>query len=356
MKHKVIVRPLIILAAAALVLGCNSENQEREPEQKVRPVKWVSTGIDNAIEVTKFPAVVTDNQLVELSFPFGGRIKLFNVQSAQSLKKGDVIAKLDQRELLNGLDKAKAQNKNAEIEYQRAGKLLKSKAISQSAFQERLTSRDVSRSQLNAAKQALTDSVIRAPFDGVIASKMSDQGQAISGGQTVVIFIGGAKLEASIDLPADYLAALYQSEFENRTIESFIALDIAPETSVQAIYKEATLLADTTTQTYSVTFEFESPKDKLVLPGMNGTIEVQVSASNMTNKITLPLAAITSDAEGTYVWVVDKQNMTVAKRIITVAEGVGNTLIAESGLEKDELVVSAGVAYLYEGMKVREWK
>ncbi|CAK1825361.1 RND family efflux transporter MFP subunit [Vibrio crassostreae] len=353
---KTIIRQFGMLAFVITLFGCNSESLEQKEEQKVRPVKWVSTGIDNAVEVSKFPAVVTDNELVELSFPFGGRIASFEVQSAQSLKKGDVIAKLDQRELVNNLDKAQAQSKNAEIEYQRAGKLLKSKAISQSAYQERVTSRDVSRSQLNVAKQALTDSVLRAPFDGVIASKMSDEGQAISGGQTAVIFIGGAKLEASIDLPADYLAALYQSEFESRTIESFITLDIAPKTSIQAIYKEATLLADTATQTYTVTFEFKSPKGVLVLPGMNGTIEVQVGASSHSNNITLPLAAITSDGESTYVWVVDKQNMTVTKRIITVAEGVGSTLIAESGLDKGELVVSAGVAYLYEGMKVREWK
>ncbi len=356
MNLKAIIRQIGILAVVVTLFGCNNEGVEQQVEPSVRPVKWVSTGIDNTVEVSKFPAVVTDNQLVELSFPFGGRIAQFEVQSAQSLKKGDVIAELDQRDLLNSLDKAKAQNKNAEIEYQRAGKLLKSKAISQSAFQERVTSRDVSRSQLNAAKQALTDSVLRAPFDGVIASKMSDKGQAISGGQTAVIFIGGEKLEASIDLPADYLAALYQSEFEKRKIESFITLDIAPETSIQAVYKEATLLADTATQTYAVTFEFELSKDVLVLPGMNGTIEVQVGVSSHSNNITLPLAAITSDGEATYVWVVDKQDMTVSKRIITVAKGVGSTLIAESGLEKDELVVSAGVAYLYEGMKVREWK
>ncbi len=356
MNLKAIIRQIGILAVVVTLFGCNNEGVEQQVEPSVRPVKWVSTGIDNTVEVSKFPAVVTDNQLVELSFPFGGRIAQFEVQSAESLKKGDVIAELDQRDLLNSLDKAKAQNKNAEIEYQRAGKLLKSKAISQSAFQERVTSRDVSRSQLNAAKQALTDSVLRAPFDGVIASKMSDKGQAISGGQTAVIFIGGEKLEASIDLPADYLAALYQSEFEKRKIESFITLDIAPETSIQAVYKEATLLADTATQTYAVTFEFELSKDVLVLPGMNGTIEVQVGVSSHSNNITLPLAAITSDGEATYVWVVDKQDMTVSKRIITVAKGVGSTLIAESGLEKDELVVSAGVAYLYEGMKVREWK
>ncbi|MGF1765637.1 efflux RND transporter periplasmic adaptor subunit [Aliivibrio kagoshimensis] len=356
MIHKGIVRPFVLLTATIALFGCNNDNVVQETEQKVRPVKWVLTGIDNTVEVTKFPAVVTDNQLVELSFPFGGKIELFDVQSAQALKKGDVIAKLDQRELLNSLNKAKAQNKNAEIEYQRASKLIKSRAISQSAFQELVTSRDVSRAQLNAAKQALTDSVLRAPFDGVIASKMSDQGQSISGGKTAVIFIGGTKLEASIDLPADYLATLYKRQFEKRPIDSFIALDVAPETSIHAVYKEATLLADTSTQTYSVTYEFESPKNLLVLPGMSGTIEVHVGAPSTGSHITLPLAAITSDSEGTYVWVVDKQSMKVAKREITVADGVGNTLIAESGLEKDELVVSAGVAYLYEGMKVREWK
>jgi RND family efflux transporter MFP subunit len=350
------VRRFIVLAAVITVVGCNEKVAVEQTDETARPVKWVSTGINNAVETSRFPAVVTDSQLVELSFTSGGQIAQFDVQSAQVLKKGDVIAQLDQRDILNNLQKAKSQYQNSDSEYQRAGKLLKSKVISQSAFQEIATSRDVSSAQLRAAQQALTDSVLRAPFDGVVASKMSDAGQAISGGQTAVVFIGGEKLEASIDLPADYLAKLYQSEFENRSISTFITLDNEPKKPIQAVYKEATLLADTSTQTYSVTFEFESPEDALVLPGMNGTIDIEIGVAEDSSKITLPLNAITSDGNTTFVWVVDQNTMTVNKREITVAEGVGNTLIAESGLKKNELVVSAGVAYLYEGMLVTQWQ
>lgn len=345
-----------VLVAAALTLwGCGQEADNQAVKESVRPVKMLSIGTASAIEVSRFPATISDNQLVELSFPAGGRVIELSVNNAQQLTKGQVIAKLDQRDIQNNLDTATAQYQNAEKEYKRARSLIKTNAIANSTLLQRKTDRDVSFSKLKSAQKALKDSTLVAPFDGVIAQKLVEEDQVVAGGAPVVIFIGKEEMEASIDVPARYLAELYQHENQKTKMEVYLSLDIAPETPLQAKYKSAVLLADTATQTYEVTFEFSAPENVLTLPGMNATIEVHVDADNDDNQVQLPINAVSRDGSSTYVWVVSSADMRVSKRQVTVMDGVGENLFVMSGLEKGETIVTSGVGYLYEGMKVREW-
>lgn len=345
----------LIISIAGLS-GCSNDDSKKIIEEAIRPVKLVSTGINQAQEISKFPALVSADQFIELSFTSGGKLIEFPVKDALQVKKGDIIARLDQSDFENNLVKARAQYQNAETEYKRLVRLSKSNAVSRSSLQQGLTERDISLSQLKSAQKALNDSTIKAPFDGFIAQKMVNKGESISAGKTIAILIGGNTLEASIDIPASYLAHLYKTKNEQQNIETYIKLDIQPKNSILATYKEAVLIADTATQTYTVKFEFSAPENLLVLPGMNATVEVHLPAAESVNNISIPMSAITSDGATNYVWVVNKQDMTVAKRDITINEGIGETMTVASGLERDELIVSAGVAYLYQGMKVREWK
>ncbi|GDY26398.1 MULTISPECIES: efflux RND transporter periplasmic adaptor subunit [Agarivorans] len=356
MFHSAGFRLITVTVFIAGMLACNGEDSMRPLNEDVRPVKIMKISVAGDKEVSIFPAIINDNRLVDLSFTSGGKVISLPVKNAQFVKKGEVIASLDQRELKNSLNKFKAQFRSAEIEYNRARQLSKNNAISQSALQERLTERDVKQSQLDSALQAINDSVLTAPFDGVIAKKMVDNGQTVSSAQAIVKFIGGDTQEASIDMPANYLAELYQSTNKQNNTNTFIVLDIAPERKIAAYYREATLLADSATQTYNITFEFSAPSNLLVLPGMNATIEIHTLADHSENHPLIPLSAITSDGSDAYVWVVNSENMTVTKRKIHIAEGVGEMLAATSGIAKDELIVSAGATYLYEGMKVRKWK
>ena len=65
------------------------------------------------------------------------------VIEAQKVTKGEMLAKLDQRDLLTQLKSARAQFKNANIEYQRTLRLIKQDAISSCKLEERKSKRDV---------------------------------------------------------------------------------------------------------------------------------------------------------------------------------------------------------------------
>lgn len=345
----------LIIFAAFFLTACDSEAPVAEKtEVLVRPAKLLQVGLANRDNFLNYPAVIKFQDRSALSFAVGGTVKELPVIEAQEVKKGDVLAKLDQRDLLAKLSSARAQYKNANIEYERAVNLVKADAISRSKLDERKSQRDVNKSALETAQKALQDSVLVAPFDGAIAKVSIKKRQVIQAGADAITILGEGKLEAKINLPSSLIAKSQQREKSPES--SYVVLDAAPGRRISAVYKEISLEADAATQTYEITFTFESPQDLVILPGMNGVVWLKdPDKSGSDNKISIPLTAIATDGNQKYVWVVNSSSMTVLKRNIVIEPDVGSTLVVNSGLESGETIVAAGISILFEGMKVSAW-
>ena len=70
----------------------------------------------------------------------------------------------------------------------------------------------------------------------------------------------------------------------------------------------------------------------------------------------VPITAISSDAEGKYVWLVADDSMTVSRQRVEVSDGIGEMLVVHSGLQAGDTIISAGGGFLAEGMQVRRWE
>ena len=306
------------------------------------------TGAESA---TRYPAVIGAGGLAELSFLVGGIILELPVSESDEVEEGDLIARLDPRDFESSLASARASFTNAEDEYQRAVRLAEQDAIAQSVLEQRETQRDVAKAQFDSAEKALADSVIRAPFSGVAASVPVREQQTVSAGTSVATLINLETLEATINLPASVVAQVPTRAPQG----AVVLLEAAPGREIEAQFSEANLVADATSQTYAVTFRFESPENLLVLPGMNATVVVTAGSGPAGASVSVPLAAVQSDGGGQYVWLVDGDSMTVSRRDIDVAPGIGETVVVTSGLSVDDQIVGAGGAYLAEGVKVTPW-
>ncbi len=349
-----VLRLASLFATCILMTSCSSDDSDQTREAAVRPVKLITIEGTSSLETLRFPAVVGASQISDLSFPVGGQLIELSIKESQQVEEGDVIARLDQRDFASNVSSAKAQFANAEDEYQRAVRLSREDAIARSVVEQRQTQRDVAKSQLDSAEKALEDTILRAPFSGVIAQVAVRRQKSVSPGATVVTLMGVGGAEATINVPARVIA-----ESQNREDRGVsIILDVAPGRRFPAVLKEATLLADATAQTYAVTFSFELPEGLIVLPGMTATIETSTAvryADAEIVRVSVPLSAIGSDGAGRYVWVVSDDTMTVSRRDVAIEDGIGDTVVISEGLEPGEMVVGAGASYLAEGMTVRAW-
>ncbi len=345
----------VLLLCATFLSACGEDNSSQGVKiNEVKLAKIIELKKSQAESLLSFPAVIDSQNLTELAFEVGGLLNELLVVEAQSVKKGDVIAKLDQQDLTTKLKSAQAQYNNSNKEYNRALRLIKADAISRSELEKRKSKNDIDKASYLTAKKSLKDSVLLAPFDGNIAAISVSKRQVLQPGEPAITILGNGGLEAKFNLPSSVLAKANADEKSD--VQAYITLDSAPDVRIPATFKEVSLQADTSSQTYPVTFAFQAPANLNVLPGMNAVAWFNApNAKGNQNNIQIPLTAIVVEGDDKYVWVVQKDSMQVTKRAIKIAQDIGETIQVLEGLDAGDKIVSAGVSYLSEGMTVRPW-
>lgn len=343
------------LLITSFITACDSKAPVSKDAEIVRPAKLLQVGQSDGDNFLNYPAVIESQQLSALSFEVGGTVKELPVIEAQKVKKGDMLAKLDQKDLLAKLSSVQAQFKNADTEYQRAVRLMKADAISTSDLEKRKSQRDVSWSAVESAQKALENSVLVAPYDGAISKVSIKLNQIVQAGSSAIDILGKGGLEAVINLPSSILATAKKRTKPDDS--AFIVLDAAPNLHIPTFFKEVALVADSASQTYPVTFKFKAPETLNILPGMNAVVWFKDPSkrSKNTKEIRIPLTAIATDGDEKYVWVVNINSMAVSKRTVIVEKGVGTRIGILNGLKSGEIIVVAGISALSEGMKVSAW-
>ena len=349
--------PLRAALAAGFVLtavgGCSEEVIE-SAEVPIRPAKLFSVSAVSDIRTLTFPAVIEARESSELAFQVGGKLQALKVVEGRPIERGAEIARLDQATLRNDVASARSQFKNADDEYQRARRLIRENAIARNVFEQRKSQRDVARAALDSASKTLADSVLRAPFSGVIAKIHIEQFQNVQPNEAIVTLQTTGAAEAAVQIPSRLVANSGRIEPQ----ETMVVLDAAPDLRLPAVFKSASTQADAETQSFAVKFAFTPPTELRVLPGMTGRVESTLlikHAGGSSEQLRIPLAAIQSDGDAHYVWVVSEETMTVSKRPITLAADIGETLEVLDGLSAGETIVAAGASYLHEGMQIRRY-
>jgi RND family efflux transporter MFP subunit len=347
-------RRLGFLGVVVSLLSCSGEVPE-QASAVIRPAKLLEIVASSDIREANFPAIIEASDSAELTFQVGGLLEELTIREGQEVEAGAVIARLDQRNFSNELVAAQAQFEAAESEFQRAERLIAENAIARNIYEQRLAQRDVARAQLDSARKALDDSVLRSPFAGVISGIHTDSFQNVGPQEPIATVQTTGAAEAVVQIPARLVANSGRVE----PLETVVLLDAAPEARIPATFYSSATQANPETQTFEVRFAFEPPEELIVLPGMTGTVQVSLEVGQIngsSDQITVPLGAILSDGDARYVWVVDEETMAVSRREVSLDAAIGETLPVLAGLEVGEVIVGAGAGYLHEGMQIRPYE
>jgi RND family efflux transporter MFP subunit len=351
-------RPILLstgLFALLIAGGCSEKDGAPEPEP-IRPVLSLIAE-PQAAKSQGFAGTIESRYSANLSFRLLGRIATRPVNVGDAVKKGAVIATLDQTEMQFAVQSSQAdyssalaQFSNASTNEQRMKKLLSTNTISKAAYeaanQASLTAKanaDKAKAGLDKAQEQLSYTNLSSDFDGVVTSVGADVGQTVSPGQTVVAVARADTREAVVDIP-DYLIADFH------TGDKFdISLQSLPSIRQQGVLREIAPQSDSATRTRRVRFALDGAPEAFRL-GSTITAVQQTPAGSV---IQLPLTALLEKDGATQVWTVDPTSLTVSLHKVGVARKDEVTFIVGSGLDKGARVVIAGVHSLQDGQKVK---
>lgn len=332
--------------------------EEAAPAPEVaRPVKMLEVG-KGSVEGREYPGRIRAAQYSEMAFEVPGRIVEFSAKEGERAEEGQALVRLDPRDYEAKLQAATAKLDHSATERDRA-KILYEKQVKPKAEYD-LAERfyEVQRADVAIAKKAVEDTVLRAPFTGVMARKLVSDFENVQAKQPELIVQDDSSLELKVSVPERDLTGRRDSSRDlaeiSRRIRPRVVLSSVPDRGFQARLTELAEVADPTTRTFEATFAFERPEGTNVLGGMTAKVLLDVPATQQASGLALPISSVVSDSgDEPYVWVVDPSTMKVSRHTVVLGAMSGSEVRIEEGLEAGELVVVSGVHQLREGSTVR---
>lgn len=402
---------VLIVIVIGWISGCGDKDAGIEV---IRPVRTTIVTASPELIRRTYPAVVLPTKQAELAFKVSGRIVELPIRAAAEVKKGATIAQLDKRDfqtsvkrLVSQLDQAnaklaemkagareedmatlkskvkaaKSQLETQQFQVERIRQLSEQGAVSQAELEQELvklktaeTNLDVAeqelkkaevgereevvqaqeaairdlKTQLSQAEIDLEETTLKAPFDGVIAVRSVDNFASIQANKVIAVIQSLEKIDLEFDIPGVDVA-----EFGQRSGTRHKArLDAVPGREFDAEFVEFGTQADSATQTYRGRLSIPNPEDVTVLPGMAGSIVIEIPLEDH-GQLTIPESALAGNPDGSYIWIFDQQKKSVGKRTVTAHKLSGGNVSITGDVKEGDVVVTAGVTFLREGMTVK---
>jgi len=357
--HTMIKRMLIMLLLAAAVFGGiygMKMMQIKDAMSKMGPPPPSTVSTTVAAYDDWQPQLESVGSLravngADLALEVSGIVEEIHFNSGDEVKQGTVLVKLRDDEDVSKLHSLQAVVDLAVITYQRGMKQLPSQTISQAAVDADKSELDAARANV-AEQQALIDKkVIRAPFDGRLGIRAVDLGQYLAAGTVVVTLQSLDPIYLDFFLPQQALDQIRIGQAVSAKVDTYPGQIFPGEISAIEPKVEAA------SRNVRVRATLKNADHKL-LPGMYATVDIATGAPQ--RYVTLPQTAITFNAYGNTVYIVDKgaagangqPQLTVRQSFVKTGETRGDQVAVLEGVKDGETVVTSGQLKLRNGAPV----
>lgn len=350
-----LVAPLA-LAALTVLAGCSRTEAPKEP---IRAVRTLVVGVDSTSAVHDYAAEIRARTESRLGFRVGGKLVAREVNLGDSVRQGQVLARLDGQDLRLGQDAARAalsgaqtQLDLAQADLRRYRELREQGFIGAAELERREANVKAAQAQLDQARaqssvqgnQAGYASLL-ADAAGVVTAVEAEPGQVLSAGTPVVRLALDGPRDAVFSVPEDRLGAVRALIGQPGAVK----LRLWGQTDeFPATVREVSAAADPTTRTFLVKADVGRTPVRL-----GQTASIRIAEPRRDDAIRLPLAAVVEAKGQSVVWLLDTATMKVRQQPVQVGGADGNLVLIAAGLKPGDRVVTAGTHVLTPGQQVR---
>jgi RND family efflux transporter MFP subunit len=303
---------------------------------------------------------VTPIRTVDLHPQTTATIRQVHIKEGQFVKQGELMFSLDDREDRANLDKAQAQVErdraslaDLERQFKRSQDLFAQHFIAQSAVDTLRAQVDQARATLQADSAAARASsvttsytAIRAPMSGRVGGINVYPGSLVQPATSLTTITQLDPITVAFTLPESSLPALLAAQKRGKVeVEAMPGADLAPVKG-QLSFVDNTV--DPQAGTIRVKAEFDN-RETTLWPGQY--VGTKVIVQTLKDAVVIPQNAIITNAQGTFVYVLDKDQ---SARLVPVQRVYGAGVdAAVSGLAGSEQVITEGKQNVRPGAKVR---
>lgn len=338
---------LLVMSVFSLLLflsACNGKKDDKKADEKQRISTYV---IIKRVEQQRIviSGKLESSEQTNLSFKIGGRVATIVYDVGDFVKKGTLMAALDQDEIAANVAQAELMHGKMKRDYERVVQLSQEGAATKEQLQDITTAFNSAEQQLKIARYNLNLSSVAAPFDGYVAMRRHEPGELIQAGDPVFIYIGrSSRLKV-----VSGIAGRYVSRVKPGNIVDVIS-DSAPEKIFKGRITRVGMAADFITGTFPVELEIVD-SSSILRPGMVVTAAVPLGRTESLIMIP-PESLVEADEDRGYVFIYDSASKKVQKVPVKLGGIIGDMMIVADGLKEGDEIAREGAEYLTGGEAV----
>ncbi len=343
MRNSIILGLLLLVAA-----GCSDKPSGTVAKAPVR-VKVTELSPVGHDAATTYVGTVEEREATAVSFTGMGVVRRVLVSEGQAVRRGQLLAEMDDTQARNVLAGAEAAMAQANDALARYAQLHEAGSLPEVQWVEIQSKVAQAQSQLAVARKNLADCRLVAPVSGIIGRKMLGAGETAMPSQAVVTILDIATVKVRVAVPEAEVAAI------GHNTSSIIKVEAAGITT-RGGHIEKGIVADAMTHTYDVRISVANGDGRL-LPGMVASVQLSSTGSTAqseadSNDYRLPVTAVQKRADGQlFVWAVEADSTVHRSNVVTGAV-TGNDITISAGLQQGQRIVVEGYQKLSEGTKV----
>lgn len=335
---------MVYFLACALLFACGEKKEQQGSSSEAIAVVTEKAEMSSNYGMTPYVGTVQASSTTMVSFNGTGILKEVKVSEGQFVKKGQLLATVDDSQAQNALKAAKAMLEQALDAEKRMKQLHDSGSLPDMKWIEVESKVQQAEASYEMCRKTVDDCKIYATSSGVVSNKIMSVGENVLPSEPILSILNINDVKVQVSIPEKEIAAI------GSDTPSTICVEALGGETFQGGRIEKGVSADALTHTYNIYINLPNPEQKL-LPGMVTSVLLSKKAAEPA--LTVPVKAVQQAADKSlFVWIKESNK---AKRItVELGETVGNRVIINGGqLTVGQQIVVEGYQKLTEGAEVK---
>ncbi|MGB5820775.1 MAG: efflux RND transporter periplasmic adaptor subunit [Saonia sp.] len=360
MKQRIKINTLFLLMGFFFACG----GKEKKEEKIIRPVSYQEVGFSGNEKVRTFSGTAQTDKIINLSFRSDGILVEFDVKLGQKVKKGQLLAKLDNVQARLNYENSVSSKNSAESEmntaklnlnrirslYEKGSTSLSDFEAAKNAFRTAQQSYESAVRSVAIQQEQIRYGYLYAPENGVIASVNAEIDENVGPGENIAVLNAGVDMEISLGIPESVINNVKQDMLVSVSFSSLL------DKTCKGRVSEVSPSVDSNTATYPIRVIIIDPTED-IKSGMAANVTFDFGNGDDTrNVLIVPAKSVGEDSEGNFVYVLESDDgkMGVAKRqSVTVGGLTSEGFEIKDGLTAGQKIATAGLQTLLNGQRVR---
>lgn len=337
---------LTTLIIPVIIFSCRSRSGDNPIVQTV-PVRIEQVKSEEVQLSIRSSGRLSPASEQKLSFRTGGIVEKIYVTEGQLVKEGQLLAELKKNEIQALTNQAKEAYEKAKRDFDRIKNLYADTVATLEQYQNAQTALIVADSQLEIARFNLRHSTIKAPTNGKILRKLSENNELVAPGYPVFLFGSEKGLwQLKVNVTDREIVLISTGD------SAHVTFDAHPGILFRAVVSEKSALADPYTGLFEVTLGL-SPSGSEFVAGFIG--KAVIFSKKKEIFISVSIEALL-EAHGNEGILHVLQNKQAVRRNISILRIEGGRVLVEEGLEQNEWVITEGTSFVKPKSQIQVMK